>query len=503
MMTRRKLAQELHRGAGALFGALMFVVLFSGCWSLGHNALVEWTLASPKVGAGPILSIEQLLRHAKAQGVDFDDGATLILPGADHFGAALCNQRQACTLLLHPVSGAPVREVPALSLLKDLHKSLFAGFPGRIAISLFGLALLVLCVAGLWTHSRRWRDFRRFRRDKGLRTSVFDLHSLIGLWAFPWLLLFALTGALSGLGALGTLLLAPQVYPQMPRQVFVDLMGRMPAAGNPSTDGDGKLTLDEILANDQLRTPGFNAQRLTLHRAKSPVRSSDMVELAGVQSGLPSTAVFERHFYRRSDGLWLGDLTSGSHGFWTRAFIAVQPLHFAQYDWLGSSWGSVMRSVQLLMGLAASVLCASGLFLWQRRREKVQRDRGVPWLRVSQGLCVGLVAATAMLLLVMQCAPADWLADQRLNAFFGVCWGAAALTVLVSPSRLHATTSLLTAAGGVTALATVLHGLQWWRQGIWPGWQLDALLFTCGLLLMKPQRWLVQSRGLRESHDSL
>lgn len=63
-----------------------------------------------------------------------------------------------------------------------------------------------------------------------LRLALFDLHGLIGIWGLPWLLLFGFTGALSGLGALGTLLLAPVAYPQEPNRVFVELMGPPPPA---------------------------------------------------------------------------------------------------------------------------------------------------------------------------------------------------------------------------------------------------------------------------------
>ena len=47
----------------------------------------------------------------------------------------------------------------------SLHKTLFAGFPGRIFVSLWGIVLLVLIVAGVVVHHRRWPDAARIRSN--------------------------------------------------------------------------------------------------------------------------------------------------------------------------------------------------------------------------------------------------------------------------------------------------------------------------------------------------
>lgn len=46
----RRLLAEVHGGAGAVLGVLLFVVLFSGCWSLGAEALQTW--ARPPLADG-------------------------------------------------------------------------------------------------------------------------------------------------------------------------------------------------------------------------------------------------------------------------------------------------------------------------------------------------------------------------------------------------------------------------------------------------------------------
>ncbi|MBF3046259.1 PepSY domain-containing protein, partial [Pseudomonas aeruginosa] len=55
-MAARPLLLSLHGGAGALFGVLLFVVLFSGAWSLGHDDLREW-LRAPAQARGEALAL--------------------------------------------------------------------------------------------------------------------------------------------------------------------------------------------------------------------------------------------------------------------------------------------------------------------------------------------------------------------------------------------------------------------------------------------------------------
>ncbi|HEB4016190.1 TPA: PepSY domain-containing protein, partial [Pseudomonas aeruginosa] len=440
-MAARPLLLSLHGGAGALFGVLLFVVLFSGAWSLGHDDLREW-LRAPAQAGGEALALERLLERAGEEGVDIGD-ATLLLPAPGHAAFSVCDARLDCRLDLDPASGRVLPPTPALDLLLNLHKSLFVGFPGRVLVSLIGVSLLLLCLAGVLLHSRRWRDLRRWRRDRGLRLALFDLHGLIGIWGLPWLLLFGFTGALSGLGALGTLLLAPVAYPQEPNRVFVELMGPPPPAaeGRPLAS---RIDLDRLLAGDAVRAPGFVAQRLSLSHAGDVAGS---VEIAGIQRGLPSTANFERHRYRLADGALLGERSSAQRGFWLRAFIAVQPLHFAQYQWLGPGWSAALRGLHLAMGLGACLLCASGLYLWLQRRASAPDARVRLLQRLSQGFCAGLVAAAALLLLGLQLAPSELLAGPWPGRLFLVLWAAAGLAALLLPGDWPLARGLLGVAG--------------------------------------------------------
>ncbi|MGP9652837.1 PepSY-associated TM helix domain-containing protein [Halomonas sp. AOP35-4E-18] len=485
--TFRHLLAELHGGTGALFGVLLFVVLFSGSWSLGQNALHMWGRPPVSSMQGQLLPIEHLLAIAGQEGVALD-GISLVLPTAGLPEITFCEAHQACQLTLDPFTGQPLMDVPSLNILTELHKNVFIGFPGRVLVSLFGIVLMILCVTGLLLHRRRWRDLWRWRRDRGVRRSVSDLHGLIGIWAFPWLLMFAITGALSGLGALGTLALSSAVYPQEPHQAFADLLGPLPPAASGQSL-EQSISLDLILKRDAQHSPGFTAQRLTLNHWGDQAAT---VDIGGINLGLASTANFESRRYRLSDGALLMERSAADFGPWTRAFIAIQPLHFADYLWLGSGLAAWLSGLHLAMGLSACLLCASGLHLWgQRRKASISKYASI-LPQLAEGVCGGLVAAAAMLLLSIQATPQALSEEGWPGRIFWITWGTSLLVSLALPQRWRPLPALLAFAGGACLLAAGLHLWGWVAVGRWPPLSTNLTLLLFGVLLCRPTWWLMR-----------
>ncbi|MEN5199864.1 PepSY-associated TM helix domain-containing protein [Pseudomonas wadenswilerensis] len=470
----RALVQRVHSGAGGVFGLLLFVILLSGAWSMAHEDLRTWFRGPAALAPGPTLPLTQWLEVASRHGLA-PEALHIRLPDGQRAVVELCASANQCTLELDPATGRELAPVNAADILFNLHKSLFSGFPGRILISLLGVVLLLMIWAGSALHSGRLQDLKRLRRDRGLRVLAHDLHSLIGRWAGPWLLLFGVTGALSGLGALGTVALAGQAFPGAPQQAFMQLLGAPPQV-EPQAATTQALDLDQLLHNDAAAHPGFAAQSVTLHRWGEP---GAWVEVAGIEQGLPSTAVFERHAYRGDDGQPLGTSSASGRGFWLQAFIAVQPLHFADYRWLPHA-GPLLRAVHFGMALAAAVLVLSGLYLWlERRRLKA----GAGWqvlLRMVVGGGGGLLAASAVLLCAGALANLGLLPPSVLPGCFWGSWTASLLLAALMPPQRQPLRLLLSVAGLAYLSAGALHlagSLVHANLAVWP---IDLVLLLGG-----------------------
>ena len=226
-----------------------------------------------------------------------------------------------------------------------------------------------------------------------------------------------------------------------------------------------------------MRAPGFVAQRLSLSHAGDVAGS---VEIAGIRRGLPSTANFERHRYRLADGTLLGERSSAQRGFWLRAFIAVQPLHFAQYQWLGPGWSAALRGLHLAMGLGACLLCASGLYLWLQRRASAPDARVrlfEPGFLCRPGGRVAPAGAATR--------PSELLAGPWPGRLFLVLWAAAGLAALLLPGDWPLARGLLGVAGLACLAAAVAHLAPWLMRGRLPALGPDLTLILCGALLIR------------------
>jgi uncharacterized iron-regulated membrane protein len=104
------------------------------------------------------------------------------------------------------VEGADLRQsVPlgfrAVSKLLELHDDLLAGPTGRTINGIGALLVVVLTLTGLvvwWPGIKTWKRSVLVHKGVGWRRFVWDLHSMVGFWAFGFILLFGLSGIYLG-----------------------------------------------------------------------------------------------------------------------------------------------------------------------------------------------------------------------------------------------------------------------------------------------------------------
>jgi len=477
----RRLLHASHTWAGAVFGLAVFIVCLSGVWAAADAHLRHWEAGARRLAAPAEVDIGQMLAAAQAHAPLDMRQISITLPTALHPAVRVSSgpagrggpQRG---ISLDPATGRPVADAAGSAamapIVTTLHKSLYAGFPGRIAVSLVGVAFTVLLLGGIVLHPRRWRDWTALRLGKGWRAAAFDLHRLAGLWLLPVLLLNGVTGIFSGLGALGTLTLSPLAYPGGMPQAMAELTGSPPAraSGVPAA----MPPLQTLLDAHRLRDPGLRAESITLANWGDAEAS---LTVAGTRPGLLSTAVFERARYRARDGLLLGEDSVRGRGGWLRAFVAVQPLHYARY---GGGWGLALN---LAGGIGAAVLAATGTLLWLGRRAA---QGGPPWAgRLAAGCGGGLLAACAALLL----AAAIGLDASSLARVFWGGWAAVATGLMLAPVRhqRRAAAAVLALAGGLLLGAVgidLARSLAQLLAVAAPALCVDAFLLCAGAVLV-------------------
>lgn len=396
-LTRR--LDQLHRSAGALFGIFLFVILFTGCWSLGSDALRLWWNNVPL--SGELLPLEQLLA--------LQPSATMIqLPEPHNPEITFCQGMGRCELSYSAINGELVVLNSPTMWLVTLHKNLFMNFPGRVFISLFGFAFAVLLITGLVIQRRRISTMVRLPRVTHLRVFLHDLHSWLGLWCYPWLVLFAFTGALSGLGALGTVSLGERAAPDNPQIIMKTLMGEFKPLKTPVLVAESSITA--AISALQQTVPSFIPQTL--------FKQGDTWVIGGVRNGQLSTSNFEQYQFDSKKRQLVAVRDSAQQGIWTRAFIAIQPLHYGQYQWLPKI-SNTLSYLHFTAGLSGLILVSVGLAMWCWKRMHSLAARFII------GSCGGLLLSACALLALM-----PWF-TALIPIHFFLGWGIACIASLL------------------------------------------------------------------------
>lgn len=439
---------KLHRSAGTLFGVFLFVILFTGCWSLGSDALRLWWERAP-------LSGEQL---PLGKLIQLQPDATMIqLPQAQSPVITFCQGRGECSLSYSAISGKVIASGSPTMWLVTLHKNLFIDFPGRIFISLFGFALAVLLITGLFIQRYRLRSMMRVPRFAHLTLFLRDVHSWLGLWSSPWLVLFAVTGALSGLGALGTVTLAQRAAPDDPQVIMKTLMGEFEPLEIP-LDVPEK-TVSAVISTLQQSVANFIPQTVMLQ--------DEQWVIGGVREGQLSTSNFEQYLFNNQTKQIIATRNSAQKGGWTRSFIAIQPLHYGQYQWL-PKLDTVLSTLHFLAGISALLLVSSGLGMWCWRQMNSLASR------LIVGSCAGLLLATSVLLSSM-----PWAFLQQPADFF-MLWGTACIVgCIVKNARISLMLFTLLSALLLLSAFITAYGF-----GSLPLSRIDLALLCSGLGLL-------------------
>jgi uncharacterized iron-regulated membrane protein len=258
--------------------------------------------------------------------------------------------------------------------VQRLHAQLFLGATGRWVVGVLGILMAVSAGTGLAFH------WRRLRRDLFVlaprahpRKAWSSIHKFGGVWALPFHLLIALTGAWLGLES---------------------LIGIRASSAAPLVfEGEGTgtpLPIAEIVRRARSARPDFTPTHVNFASygaAGSTVR---------VQGDLPGYRLVQRGqtmlVFDADKGRLLQTIDRTTQGAGRRVLAMMRPLHYG-YFWPGFS-----EILYFLLGAASTILCLSGMLIWAERDKKARAPRGAAGRasgmeRANAGIMGGLLLA--------------------------------------------------------------------------------------------------------------
>ena len=248
-------------------------------------------------------------------------------------------------------------------LLTELHINLhIPNSIGLFIVGFLGVILTALILSGLFAHVRILKDAFRLRWGGTGQQQQIDLHNRLSVWALPFHLVIAITGAFFGVVGL-LIVTATSIHYQGDQQALInDIYGSDPII---KTHNYNQLNFEQAFKNLAEIAP--NAEPLYAVVQK-PKTNTQYLEIAAM---LPDRLIYSEMYRFDTQGNYL-DHQGFSDGPVSRQLIySVYRIHF------GSFGGYLVKIAYVLLGLSLTVVCVTGINIWLNKRG------GENWLNYS------------------------------------------------------------------------------------------------------------------------
>ena len=357
-MPWRRVLLTTHLWAGFAAAPFFLVLGLTGAAMVFENEITD--LANAKLfrvqGGGPVLALDELeARMAAAHpgyrvvGVEYppDDrhayGLDLAAPGGKDDLSLFVDQHTGRVL------GSTADGRNPMGWVHQLHTHLLAGRTGQAVVGVEALVLMLLAASGLVL----WWPGKVFtvKRDGTAKRLVFDLHSATGVWAWIFLLIFAVTGAV--------------IHWDGPTARFLArATGSAPLAaiprGVPDCAGEAALPAGRLVAAAAAAAPGASPSWLQL----------------GPDGGMPARMVLrypEDHTPAGRTQVFLASCTGRVLAVRSTRTMPAAYRYAAMWNrevHTGDLFGWPSRIVMCLFSLSLPVMALTGPLIWWTRRRR-------------------------------------------------------------------------------------------------------------------------------------
>lgn len=237
-----------------------------------------------------------------------------------------------------------------MSWLYQLHMQLLAGGLGSQVVGWSGVAMLLLLVSGVvaWWPRGSWRKALAFKREAVAIRRLRDLHKLSGLWSMALLFVLVATGVLLALPTVTQALLAPAAIP----------------APKSADEAGRQIAIVQALTAAHRALPDGRIVFVDVPSARdAPIRVRFQVP-GDPHRRFPGSYVFIDQFSGRV--LAMHDVRQAGTG--TAVASWIRTLHD------GTIGGMATRILAVLVGFVPTLLLATGILHWLRRRKAAHAD---------------------------------------------------------------------------------------------------------------------------------
>lgn len=427
--------RAFHSWVGLFLGWVLFGVLVTGSLAVFHTELDRWGLAEvpPPTAIAPQAAVAQSTTYlSKVAPTSRLWRITLPDNRDPYLRAAYKTQKGDMVEAILNSGPTPVvvrnEQLGSFFLLYHSHLLMKRSLTklGLFLVGAAGIAMLVVCVSGVWGHIKIFAEFFTFRPGKNKHRAWLDLHTVLGVLPLPFHIMISYTGLVM-LYWLYVPSAAFVVYGPNTPTFRQEALGTYTMAFPPQPHSSAPLfPLQTLLQNVAHQ---WGANQCAKIYVRDPFHQGALVEIWHERAH----QVGQQYARRVYDGT-TGQLISQNMPL--SAVAQVQSV-MAGLHWV--EWGGpAIRWCYALAGLLGAALTASGLILYVEKRFRAQKSlprMGLVARKVNIIAILGFSCACMSVFWAERLLPYSW--PQRNTLFYTVflaCWLLlSAHTLLVSP----------------------------------------------------------------------
>lgn len=349
-----KRALSSHAWLGLLASALMYLICLSGTIAVFHHEFERWE--QPEVTEVADVNIDAIETAYDSFIERYPEDTShyhVVFPTSGIPRVVMENDHIAH--FVEPDGSLSQQEqVHWTKMLVNLH--LYLHLPetfGMIFVSAFGALLATLIFSGLLAHPRIIKDAFRWRRGgTGLQSNI-DIHNRLSVWATPFHLMIAVTGAYFGIAGVLITIVAQAFYDGDQDSVIAKAFAPEPVLEQPLL----RPNIGKAIADVKKRSPDGKLIFLTVHE---PHTAGQFIEIYVQQ---PQRLIYSENYRYDVQGSFI-ERSGYSDGETGRQIIySIYRLHFGDFAGLPS------KILYFILGMMLTVISATGINIWLAKRK--------------------------------------------------------------------------------------------------------------------------------------
>ncbi len=459
-----------HSAVGLAVGALMYIICVSGTLMVFHEEFQRWEQPNATefaVGGAEPAAVARAADAALARVGESPHHFYVGLPteGLPRLSVAYDDSHG----WFADADGNLGEEVhhPWSEFLEGLHYYLhLPNTLGLTVVGILGAMLVGLVISGVLAHPKIFRDAFAMRLRGNKQLAEADLHNRLSVWGAPFHFVVAVTGAAIGLASVLSYI-AADTYLEGDFEAFYE-----PVFGSDPAEDETPAPVANIaaaLTNLKAEAEGVVPWYVMMHDPGTKGQG------AIILAEHPGRLIYGENYYFDEAGTITGKLGHSDGPVGQQIVASAYTVHF------GSFGGLPVKLIYGVLGLAISIVSATGVNIWLIKR----REKGRPAPKLELAWAATIWGTPLALGCSFIAAVSGMVDDALITAIFWlVLLGLISLSLLAT-DRAAFSRGLRMGAGGLIVLGVALKWGAYWGEVTSPAavWVNVAFLMTAAIFI--------------------